>query len=207
MKDTVAFLLMLIGLALPSGARAKIAEKVIYSFAGGGNGSTVTTVLTLGKAGNLYGVAAGAGTNGVVFELSPEKAGQWIKTDLYSFGGGSDGSDPKGGVIFDKAGNLYGVTSGGGSGGSGTIFQLTHGKNGHWTKTVLYSFTGGSDGGSPDSILIFDNAGNLYGTTPVGGSAGNGTVFELTPGQDGRWTEKVLHALARPTERSLFSQV
>jgi uncharacterized repeat protein (TIGR03803 family) len=205
MKNTVAFLLMLFGLALPSGARAKIAEKVIYSFAGGGSGSTTTGVLTLDKAGNLYGVAAGAGTgsNGVVFELTPAKAGRWTKTDLYSFGGGSDGSDPEGGVIFDKAGNLYGATSGGGSGGSGTVFELTPGKDGDWTETVLYSFKGGSDGGSPDSILIFDKAGNLYGTTPSGGSPGRGTVFELTPGQSGRWTEKVLHAFKGHTDGAL----
>ena len=202
MKNTVAFLLMSFALVLPSIPRAKPAEKVIYSFAGGGSGATTTGILTFDQAGNLYGVAAGAGTglNGVVFKLTLTKAGRWTKRDLYSFAGGTDGSGPAGGVIFDEAGNLYGVTSDGGSGGSGTVFELKPGKNGHWTKKILYSFTGGSDGSSPDSILIFDKAGNLYGTTPSGGSAGNGTVFELTPGQSGRWKEKVLHAFQGNTD-------
>ena len=211
MKNTVAFLLMSFALLLPSVARAKPAEKVIYSFAGGGSGATTTGILTFDQAGNLYGVAAGAGTglNGVVFKLAPTKAGRWTKTDLYRFAGGTDGSGPAAGVIFDKAGNLYGVTSGGGSGGSGTVFELIHGKNGDWTKTVLYSFTGGSDGSSPDSVLIFDKAGNLYGTTPSGGSADNGTVFELTRGQTGRWREKVLHAFQGNTDgaQPLFAGV
>jgi len=211
MKNAVAFLLMSFALVLPSIARAKPAEKVIYSFAGGGSGATTTGILTFDQAGNLYGVAAGAGTglNGVVFKLTPTKAGRWTKRDLYRFAGGTDGSGPAAGVIFDRAGNLYGVTSGGGSGGAGTVFELTHGKNGDWTKKILYSFTGGSDGGSPDSILIFDKAGNLYGTTPSGGSAGNGTVFELTPGQSGRWKEKVLHAFQGNTDgaQPLFAGV
>jgi uncharacterized repeat protein (TIGR03803 family) len=193
---SVLSLPLLLVLMLPCDAWATTREKVIYSFAGGGSGSTASGILTFDEAGNLYGVAVGAGTgeNGVVFELTRSKSGQWTKTNLYSFLGGNDGSRPEAGVIFDKAGNLYGVTSGGGSVSSGTVFELIHGKNGDWTETILYSFTGGSDGGFPDSIPTFDEAGNLYGTTESGGSPGNGTVFELMPGQSGRWTEKVLHA-------------
>jgi uncharacterized repeat protein (TIGR03803 family) len=187
---------LLLVLMMPCDGWATTKEKVIYSFAGGGSGSTTSGILTFDKAGNLYGVAVGAGTgqNGVVFELTRAKSGQWTKANLYSFLGGDDGSGPEAGVIFDKAGDLYGVTGGGGSGSSGTVFELMPGKNGDWTETVLYSFTGGPDGGFPNSILSFDEAGNLFGTTESGGSPGNGTVFELMPGQSGRWTEKVLHA-------------
>jgi uncharacterized repeat protein (TIGR03803 family) len=193
---------------VPSAAWEKVTERVLLSFTGGNDGSTPAGILTFDNAGNLYGIAVdgGASKNGVVFELTPTKAGHWTETELYSFTGGSDGAGPEGGVIFDKAGNLYGVTTGGGgngcSGGCGTVFELTPGKNGLWTESVLYSFTGGSDGGAPDSILIFDAAGNLYGTTDAGGdkscdlgdSPGCGTVFELTPAKSGPWTEKVLHA-------------
>ena len=197
----VAALSLLLVLMLPCGAWATTREKLIYSFTGGNDGSSPIGTLTLGKKGNLYGVASrgGANQNGVVFELTRGAAGHWTETVLYSFNG-SDGAFPVGGVIFDKAGNLYGVTRDGGDSacfsGCGTIFELTPGANGQWTEAVLYAFTGGADGGSPDTNLIFDEAGSLYGTTYAGGDGfcGCGTVFELTPGQSGQWTETVLHA-------------
>jgi uncharacterized repeat protein (TIGR03803 family) len=189
----VVSLPLLLVLMMPCGAWATARERVIYSF--GGNGTTVDGILTFDKKGRLYGIAYSEGTNenGVVFELIPA-IGQWTRTDLYSFLGGSDGSGPRAGVIFDNAGNLYGVTSAGGSGNSGTVFELTPDQHGGWTETILYSFTGGGDGAAPDSILIFDEAGNLYGTTASGGSGGNGIVFELSPEPSGRWRKKVLHA-------------
>ena len=104
---------------------------------------------------------------------------------------GVDGALPYNGVIF-KGGNLYGVTYAGGLYGNGTVFELT--PNGSaWTETVLYSFTGGSDGAFPFVGLTFDNAGNLYGTTLYGGTYGGGVVFQLTPSQSG-WTETVLQS-------------
>jgi uncharacterized repeat protein (TIGR03803 family) len=128
---------------------------------------------------------------------------------LYSFRGGSDGSNPAGALVADKAGNLYGTASEGGSSscsaGCGTIFQLTPPatQDGFWTETVLYRFNGGSDGAAPESNLIFDAAGNLYGTTAGGGDASSdGTVFQLTPPvtQGGAWTEAVLYRFAGGTD-------
>ena len=115
------------------------------------------------------GGAHGAGT---VFKVS--MAG--TETVLHSFTGGNDGGFPEAGLIKDKAGNFYGTTAGGGTDGAGTVFAITPAG----TETVLYSFTGGKDGGGPEASLIMDKAGNLYGTT-AGGGSGYGTVFEIQP--------------------------
>ncbi|MGA8733069.1 MAG: choice-of-anchor tandem repeat GloVer-containing protein [Terriglobales bacterium] len=146
--------------------------------------------------------------------LSSFASAEWDEKVLYSFqGGGTDGSLPAGGVIFDKAGNLYGETIEGGStacppGWCGTIYQLSPPtqKGGAWTETVLYVFKGHNqnDGSSPSGSLIADTAGNLYGVTGYGGSGpcvlfgtatGCGTVFELSPPKTkgGKWTETVLY--------------
>jgi uncharacterized repeat protein (TIGR03803 family) len=120
---------------------------------------------------------------------------------LYNFNGGSnDGSAPIGGVVADQAGNLYGTT---GTGGSytdcspfgqtcGVVFELAP-NGGTWTESVLYTFTGGADGGEPLAGLAIDSQGNLYGTTAIGGSFGNGTVFMLSFAS-GTWTESVLYS-------------
>ena len=100
---------------------------------------------------------------------------------------------PAGGLIFDAAGNLYGTTFGGGAYGWGTVFELTPSGDGSWTKRVLHSFNR-SDGGQLEGGLIFDAAGNLYGTTSGGGVYGYGTVFKLTPNGDGSWVESVLYS-------------
>jgi hypothetical protein len=125
---------------------------------------------------------------------------------LYDFSaGGVAGFAPNPGLIFDRAGNLYGTTSGGGgSGGScesgysyscGTVFELSPNGSGGWMATSVYGFQGGSDGFAPHSGLIFDQAGNLYGTTAQGGTEGegSGTVFELGPNGSGGWTETLLY--------------
>jgi uncharacterized repeat protein (TIGR03803 family) len=137
-------------------------------------------------SGNLYGSTYGGGTfgYGAVFKLSPTGK----ETVLYSFTGGADGASPEGGVIRDAKGNLYGTTSGGGEKhcqfGCGVVFRL----NEAGKETVLYSFKGGSDGGSPVNVgLIQDAKGNLYGTTNLGGDlssslchpVGCGVVFKL----------------------------
>ena len=122
--------------------------------------------------------------------------GSGSENALYNFIGGGDPKLPYAGLVFDKAGNLYGTTELGGNNTHGTVFELTPNANGSWTESVLYSFTGGSDGGKPYASLVFDPAGNLYGTTGFGGSTncnlGCGTVFKLTPGSSG-WTESVLY--------------
>ena len=123
-------------------------------------------------------------------------AGAKFKT-LHKFTRGSNGIEPEGGLIFDQAGNLYGTTLGSGGHKSGTVFQLTPNQNGGWTEHVLYRFcslTNCTDGSEPQAELIFDQAGNLYGTTELGGAQNFGTVFQLTPNQNGGWTEHVLHS-------------
>jgi len=113
--------------------------------------------------------------------------GVWAATEkvLYSFTDGSDGGYPAGGVIFDSAGNLYGTTSSGGVYNLGTVFELSP-LNGGWVETVLYNFTGHSDGSSPSGGLLIDKFGNLYGTTQT-------NVFELQR-LKARWKEIVLYS-------------
>ena len=88
---------------------------------------------------------------------------------LYNFRGGTDGVVPQGTLTFDRAGSLYGATLRGGAYGKGTIFKLTLGSDGKWTKDVLHQFRGGKDGARPFAGVVFDTAGNLYGTTCDGG--------------------------------------
>ncbi len=113
---------------------------------------------------------------------------------LHSFGNGKDGTLPYAGLIFDANGNLYGTTEFGGIHGFGTAFELSPKGDGGWTETVLHSFGNGTDGTYPLGGLIFDTAGNLYGTTYEGGIHDWGTVFELSPRQGGGWTETILHS-------------
>lgn len=104
------------------------------------------------------------------------------ETVLHSFAGGTDGSYPAAGVI-DQAGNIYGTTRYGGANGAGIVFKLTQ-SGGVWTETVIYSFAGGNDGSSPAASVVMDAAGNLYGTTRLGGPANAGTVFKLSPARE-----------------------
>lgn len=121
---------------------------------------------------------------------------------LYSFGGSDEPKLPYAGLIFDKAGNLYGTSELGGTYGQGTVFEITN-SNGVWTENVLYSFTGEADGGQPAAALVFDTAGNLYGTTNFGGNTacglGCGTVFKLAP-VSGGWTQTVLYTFTGGTD-------
>jgi uncharacterized repeat protein (TIGR03803 family) len=167
-------------------------ETVLYSFTDGNDGSVPVAGLIFDAAGNLYGTTSGYSNNGSVFELSPSSTG-WVESTLYTFSGQSDGGGPLCTLVFDATGNIYGTTSYGGvSRYGGTVFELSH-SGGHWTGSVLYSFTGGSDGESPAAGVIFDNSGNLYGTTQLGGADNYGTVFELSP-SGSSWTESVLYS-------------
>ena len=169
-------------------------EKVLYSFSGN-NGAKPHAGLIFDASGNLYGTTlfGGAHGRGTVFELTPTAGGGWTETLLYSFDG-KNGKSPHAGLIFDASGNLYGTTYHGGKYDEGTVFELTPTAGGGWTEKVLHSFNG-NNGAYPWAGLIFDAAGNLYGTTSAGGAyLYYGTVFELTPKAGGGWTEKVLHS-------------
>lgn len=172
-------------------------EKVLYTFQGGSDGGYPNGDLVFDAAGNLYGTTSGGSSAAsTVFELSPDGSGGWTKTTLYSFDGLNDGAEPIGGVILDRAGNLYGTTLSGGGGCAthfcGTVFELSPSGSGGWIEKILYSFTGFQDGWEPGGSLVFDSAGNLYGVTIVGGVGNGGTAFELSPNADGRWSKRTI---------------
>ncbi|HXM20124.1 MAG TPA: choice-of-anchor tandem repeat GloVer-containing protein [Terriglobales bacterium] len=159
-------------------------EKVLHSFAVNyKDGHTPGWgALLMDGGGNLYGTTAGGGCcGGIVFRLTPGPDGGWKETILYGFKGGAAGFEPNAGVVMDKAGNLYGTTDYGGSAfGCGVIYKLAPRPTGSWKYTVLHIFEG-SDGCIPEGNLVLDKAGNLSGGTVLGGTTGNGVIFELTP--------------------------
>ena len=174
-------------------------ETVLYRFTGGTDGGEPTGDLLFDASGNILGTTELGGKPhscgglgcGTVFKLS-NSGGSWTESVLYQFvGGSSDGAFPNSGVVFDTSGNLYGTTCCGSSHNDGTVFQLKPSGSG-WTENVLYIFTGSSDGNEPDTGVIFDAAGNLYGSTVFGGTGNGGTVFELTP-SGGNWTFSALY--------------
>ena len=173
---------------------------VIYSFSGS-DGENPQARVIIGPDGSLYGttVHGGSSNAGVVFKLQPPPTVckavlcAWQETVLYSFRGGSDGENPMyGDLVFDQAGNLYGTTYGGGGHGRGTVYELSS-SGGQWTETVLYSFAGDNDGQYPTAGVIFDSAGNLYGTALNGGSYNGGTLYKLTHSMSG-WTESTVYS-------------
>lgn len=187
-------------------------HRVLYAFQGvpggrgDGDGSQPDGVV-FGAAGNLYGATLWGGfctkfdgmvnCSGSVFELAApsEPGGAWTESVLYRFGALGD-SNPHSGVIFDKNGNLYGTTYDGGA-FAGGVFELTppSAPGSAWTETTIVDFNS-IDGGAPNDSLVFDSAGNLYGTTLIGGAANMGAVIELTPpaSPGGSWTETVLYS-------------
>ena len=171
-------------------------EQTLYNFTGPADGNSPLSTLVMDAAGDLYGTTftGGAYGAGEVFEVSPDGNGGWTEAVLYSFTGGADGANPYyADVIFDKAGNLYGTTVGGGANNLGVVFELSPNGSGGWTETVLHSFAGGIDGTNPYSGLVLDPFGNLYGTTFGGGAYGVGTVYQVKRGPGGQWTETVIH--------------
>ena len=180
-------------------------EQVLHSFnPGGGDGAVPEAGLIFDPKGNLYGTTLQGGTygDGTVFELIWGSDGEWTEKVLHSFNANSrDAAFPEASLVFDCKGNLYGTTYGGGTYSDGTVFQLRPGTNGTWTAKVLHSFNfNGEDGFLPEAALIFDEKGNLYGTTSDGGAYNNGTAFELIPTNSGKWTEKVLHSFDHNTD-------
>jgi uncharacterized repeat protein (TIGR03803 family) len=179
-------------------------EVVMHNFGASGDGTFLPAGLASDGAGNFYGTTSGGGAYnyGTVFKLSPTKTG-WREQIIHSFNdNGKDGMYPQAGLILDASGNLYGTTREGGASycifensNCGTVFELS-------TKTgaekILHNFQqdGDIDGYYPLGSLIFDSAGNLYGTTSFGGSGFQGVVFELRPRVGKPWQERILHSFA-----------
>jgi uncharacterized repeat protein (TIGR03803 family) len=184
----------------PSGGSYR--ETVLHVFAYGQ--SPINAGVIRDTAGNLYGETAGGGSfsSGTIYELKHTTAGYSYQT-LYNFAGGNDGYYPSGGLIFGRAGIMYGTTAGGGGpANAGTVFEMKRNTNGTWTETVIHGFQSYADGFDPETPVVVDNAGNLFGTTLFGGSipcdgpSGCGEVFELSPSGTGTWTKTLLHAFS-----------
>ena len=215
---TAVTVMLIVMLVLASGAAAS-RYRILHQFRMPKDGSGPVGNLVMDAAGNLYGTTQVGGVNGggTVFELSPTADGGWKEKILHNFGplptrlnqSFTDGFNPFAGLVFDAAGNLYGTTSGGGvyqsTGNSdgGIVFELSPTGGGSWTETILHAFGSGDDGAFPYGGLIFDAAGNLYGTTLYGGFTSTycensggfpaRTAFELSPTGSGSWTETILH--------------
>jgi hypothetical protein len=181
---------------------------IIHNFSGGQDGSQPVGGLTIDKARNFYGTASAGGAGyGTVFKLV-RKNSAWVLNPLYSFTGGNDGAGPVSTLVIGPNGTLFGSTAAGGGGacskiyeysGCGAIFNLRPGAAAcktalcPWTETVLYRFAGGSDGAYPIGELVFDQSGDIFGTTADYLQFGSlGTVFVLTP-SGGGWTKSVAH--------------
>ncbi len=193
----------------PARGQTDWTESVLYSFkASLIDGVNPYAGLVMDKTGALYGTTpagGGALSAGTVFKLTPPARGQtvWSEAVIHSFYSNvaGEGLAPFVDLVMDSKGALYGMTSGGGADGLGTVFKLTPPARGQttWSEAVIYSFgeAGSNDGAYPYTGLIMDSSGALYGTTPAGGGSLNeGTVFKLTPPGRGQaaWTETVLHS-------------
>lgn len=182
-------------------------ETVLHNFGSGFDGANPQGPLAFDSHGNLFGTTViGGGLNGgTVYEMTPAN-GVWNETVLHSFGGTNDGYLVYGGLTLDAQGNVYGTAQAGGSNpciglGCGIVFELVAATG--WSENILHQFRGGSDGMYPNSKLAIDKSGNLYGSTVYGGGVGQcsagidttscGTIYELSPGSNGTWTERILH--------------
>ncbi len=185
----------------------------LYSFRGGNDGIEPTRI-TIGPNGSLFGTTAWGGNCaqlspygcGTVFELTPSLGGNWTENVLYRFQGPPDAANPTNGApVFDTAGNLYGTALGGEylcdeGDACGAVYKLSY-SGGNWNESIIWNFGGTEDDGNDPSNVIMDAAGNLYGTTLVGGALlggapmgdpGLGIAFQLVP-SGASWTENVLH--------------
>ncbi|HZP61900.1 MAG TPA: choice-of-anchor tandem repeat GloVer-containing protein [Terriglobales bacterium] len=190
-------------------------ESVIHSFPGTpGNtdGQNPHGGVVFDSKGNLWGTTENGGNMqaclpfadftgcGTVFELTPQPDGTWTESFLLKFDGESTGFNPWDGLVIDAADNLYGMVTNGG-GGNGAVFKLTPRARGGVTEAIIHPFTvcgtTCTDGANPFNGLTLDAAGNLYGTTDLGGgggsATGSGTVFKLTPNSNGTYAEHILH--------------
>jgi uncharacterized repeat protein (TIGR03803 family) len=197
-------------LAPPSRRNGHWTERVIHSFGSGLDGVAPQGGLAFDGNGNIYGTTALGGLygGGVVYEVSPpaQHGGKWKETTLHSFGSGTDGFFSLAGLAIDPSGDLFGTTEYGGyfsqycESGCGTVFELSpSARHDAWTYSLIQLFNGKTDGATPEDPLMFDNAGDLFGTTLEGQgdpSAGyGGAAFELIPPvkKSQSWTEKIIY--------------
>lgn len=175
--------------------------KVIHAFTGGKDGSGGSAGALVLRGGSLYGAATAGGKNGegTIYQLESKPGGGWQFHGLYAFKGEPNAGFPYGGLAFDGLGNIFGTTYYAGADDAGTVYQLSDTGHG-WRERVLYSFTGGADGFGSIANVVFDTAGNIYGTTSEGGAAGMGVIFKLTPGANHSWSESVAHNFAGPPD-------
>ena len=202
-----SFAVATVAMGLAAGSLWAAQETVLHTFVNGSDGSLPFGGLTFDANGNLYGTAdlGGEFGDGAVYELTPDASGGFTFQTIHSFSQAKDaGGNPQSGVVFDTEGNLYGTTTQGGTGGCGIAYELSPPatKGGAWTETILHNF-GGVSGCGPSGYLIFDQEGNLYGTTFGGGggvntplctnaTGGCGTVYKLSK-VNGKWTETTIH--------------
>ena len=183
---------------LVPGANGSWTESVLHEFSAPWEGGEPSE-LTLDTEGNIYGAATSGGVHdaGTIFSLN--RSSGWQDRLIHAFDGypGAGGGEPEGAITFDSNGNLYGTTFIDGTYNDGVVFKMTNQGGSFWHETVLYTFTGASDGRNPTGV-VFGPDGSLYGTTVDGGNMGNshcslgcGTVFRLTPNPDGTWTKTV----------------
>jgi len=165
-------------------------EQTVYGFQGGSDGTFPWGDLTQ-AGGSLYSTTLQGGANGMgtVFRLAPIRGGGFTETIVHSFAGGNDGANPWQGLSTDLFGNVYGITSGGGPTGAGTVFKMTGQGN-----STLYAFQNSPDGANPTGLPNEDLTGSVYGTTENGGTAGAGSVFALRPARGGGYSEQVLYS-------------
>jgi uncharacterized repeat protein (TIGR03803 family) len=190
-------------LELSPGANGEWTETVIHEFTGKEDGGWPFSGLVFDKEGNLYGTGGYGGANGtgVVFELSPSGS-EWIYKVLYSFGAypnSGDGFGPNSTPVFDKKGNIYGITNEGGVPGCfegcGTVYELSPTGDGSWTEKLIHTFPGNTkDGELPTGGLLIDGEGTLYGATQNGGTAGSGVLFKVSySSSKAEWVETIVH--------------
>ena len=190
----------------------------LYSFCSAGcpDGVEPDAPLSWDAQGNLYGTTLFGGNGspkcpgnlgcGVAFQMTPNSDGTWTYHVMHRFANfPTDGQYPYSGLVVDGSGNAYGATAGGGAHGNGTIFKMTPSSGGRWKQSVLYDFPNCAEGCAPSFTLVFDKAGNLYGA----GGGGNpgcgpytcGTVFKLSPQNNGAWKYSVCLLYTSPSPR------
>ncbi|MGB6386580.1 MAG: choice-of-anchor tandem repeat GloVer-containing protein [Terriglobales bacterium] len=161
-------------------------EQVIYSLVQKSNANTLSPGLTMDASGNLFG-----SFTTTIFELSPNGNSGWTPAVIHTFPNSTYADSTP---VLDSAGNLYGTTEAGGASGKGTVYKLSRGKTGTWALATLHAFTGGEDGANSFGGIVFDAAGDIYGTTGYGGENNAGIVYELSPVSktSHKYNEKIL---------------